>query len=734
MSARLARRLRRGEDTAMRGRYGFLPLFAALFLLLPFVSGADKPKKEMQDTTVREEARVTLIEVPVNVTDKDGQPVENLTADDFEVYDDGKKQTITGFDVLDERGTVVPPPAEDAPIHPAARRHFLILFDLSFGSPSGIVNARRAARDFVVNRMKDLDLAAVATYSIEHGLRLLVTFSGDRAQLAAAIDTLGFPTLAERKPDPLSLVITEPSQSNSSGFAYLTSAGSAVNQADSILQDALENMQVMRARSQRAMYRDRVIRLLDSFAKMARALDAVPGRKHILYLSEGFDSRELSGSTMEGGGATEAEWVLRGQSWKVDSDTRFGNSGLQQKMQGALALFNRSDCIIHAIDIGGLRAASDPAGSVYSTINGQEALFYFSDQTGGEFLKNGNDLGNSFDKLLERTGLIYVLAFQPVRIPENGKFHPIKVKVKGNYRVSHRTGYYEPKSQKTLSPIEKTLAQSAAITAALPRTDIPTWVLAAPLPARDGLSRVPVIVEIPGDRLLANHDSPSMNVDIFVYAIDRQGRTHDYLVQPIGIELSKAAAALAHGGIKYYGLLNLAPGDYTLRTLVRDNETGRFGVSVTPVKVPAGTEPLALPPLFLEEGRQWIMVKGKPRTGAEAAAEYPFAISGDSFVPTALAGIKNGEKTRVCLIAYNFPPEAEALGYNGRILGVDGQQHGKMDLKLLKASDAERESARKLLLEFRPSGLDPGRYALIVNLRDARTGKTSESSATFDVP
>ncbi len=218
----------------------------------------------------------------------------------------------------------------------------------------------------------------------------------------------------------------------------------------------------MVARSQRAIYRDRVGRLLDSFGKMARALDAVQGRKHILYLSEGFDSRELSGSTAEGGGAREAEWILRGQSWKVDSDIRFGNSGLQEKMKKDLELFNRSDCIIHAIDIGGLRAASDPAGSVYNTINGQEALFYFSDQTGGEFLRNSNDLSNSFDKLLERTGLIYILAFQPVRVPENGKFHPIKVRVKkGNYRVSHRTGYYEPKSQKTLSPIEKTLAQSA---------------------------------------------------------------------------------------------------------------------------------------------------------------------------------------------------------------------------------------------------------------------------------
>jgi VWFA-related protein len=356
----------------MRLRSRSLPLVLSLLVLIPLLAGADKPKKEPQETTVREEASATLIEVPVNVTDKDGRPVENLKAEDFEVYDDGKKQVITGFEVLDQRGTVVPAVAEDSPLNPAARRHFLILFDLSFGSPRGIVLARRAARDFVVNRMKDLDLAAVATYSVENGLRLLVTFSGDRAQLASAIDTLGFPTLADRRPDPLSLTITEPSQSNSTGFAYLNStnsAGTELSQADS--RRTLENMQVMRARSERAIYRDRVLRLLDSFGKMARALDAVQGRKHILFLSEGFDSRELSGSTAEGGGATEAEWVLRGQSWKVDSDIRFGNSDLQGKMKGALALFNRSDCIIHAIDIGGLRAMSDPAGSVTTPSTGR---------------------------------------------------------------------------------------------------------------------------------------------------------------------------------------------------------------------------------------------------------------------------------------------------------------------------------------------------------------------------
>ncbi len=708
-----------------------IAISAALLVSL-CVSVLAQKAQRTESPTVREEARVVVVEVPVNVVDRDGKPVENLKAEDFEVLDDGKAQTITGFEVLDQRRPLPPAAPGEAPINPAASRHFLIVFDLSFASAQGVVRARHSARDFVVSRMKELDTVAVATYSVETGFRLVVGFTGDRTQLAAAIDTLGLPNLVQRSADPLALLVTQPNQVGEGPFA--TVGGDPGSGLDAAMGEALENMQTMFEKSHRAIYRDRVSRMLESFAKLAVSLDSVPGRKHILYLSEGFDSRELSGATSANAGAKEAEWAIRGQTWKIDNDSRFGNTDLKSQMTRALALFNRSDCIIHSVDIGGLRTGvAMTAGD--APVNGQDSLFYMSEETGGQFLKNANDMGSSLDKLLDRTGLIYLLAFQPVRVPENGKFHALKVKVRNkSWQVSARSGYYEPKSQKTLTPIEKTLAQSAAVTAALPRTDIPAWVLAAPLPVAGGVSRVPVIVEVPGDRLLATHDGSKMNVDIFVYAIDRQGQTRDYLVQPIGIDLTRTEATLAKGGIKYYGALTLAPGDYTLRTLVRNNETGRFGVTITPVRVSAASEAVTLPPLFLEEGRQWIMIKGKARSDADAAAEYPFAIGGESFIPTALAGVKNGGTTQVCLIAYNFPGEATGLRYTGRVLGVDGQAHGRVELKLLKASDRERQGARKLLLEFHPTGLDPGRYALVVKLQDPGTGKSAETMSTFDVP
>src|SRR6266487_6072857 len=157
----------RSRSLILRSAAAFLLLLAAPFAALP----TDKPKPQ---ATVQEETRAVLVEVPVTVLDRAGKPVENLQLQDFEIFDDGKPQTITGFEVLDQRKSLPPPAAGEPPLNPAASRRFLLLFDLSFASARGVVSARKSARDFVVNRMKDLDTAAVATYSVETGVRLLV--------------------------------------------------------------------------------------------------------------------------------------------------------------------------------------------------------------------------------------------------------------------------------------------------------------------------------------------------------------------------------------------------------------------------------------------------------------------------------------------------------------------------------------------------------------------------------
>src|SRR5689334_25407656 len=87
-----------------------LALLLSVCTLLP-VMGQQKPADDKDDVV---KIRTNLVQVDAVVT-KDGKPVTNLTADDFEIYEDGKKQTITSFAFVSNvpNTTATPAPTRD---------------------------------------------------------------------------------------------------------------------------------------------------------------------------------------------------------------------------------------------------------------------------------------------------------------------------------------------------------------------------------------------------------------------------------------------------------------------------------------------------------------------------------------------------------------------------------------------------------------------------------------------
>src|ERR1700724_577698 len=97
---------------------------------------------------------------------RNGEPVNGLTAADFEVYDGRRKQKLTGFEVLDLAARQGP----GASIPPALRRHFPVLFALSFSEPKSVLKARQMVR-VMLPALHPSDLLAVATWSSSNGPR-----------------------------------------------------------------------------------------------------------------------------------------------------------------------------------------------------------------------------------------------------------------------------------------------------------------------------------------------------------------------------------------------------------------------------------------------------------------------------------------------------------------------------------------------------------------------------------
>lgn len=678
---------------------------------------------------VRETAEAVLVEVPVRVVDRDGNPVRNLRAEDFELWDDGRKQTIVGFDAIDlaEKTPVASGPAR---VHPAARRHFLLLFDFSFARPKAIVAARSAAKEFVLNAMGDRDLAAVATYSVEKGVNLLVTFTPDRVQLARAIETLGIAAPVDSA-DPLAFAFD---LRHWKGEGGQSPRGATEAQAAVMIETLQTIASISRARLDQYA-RSRVTRLTESFSNLAQALNAVAGRKDVIYLSEGFESRLLVGTRDSD---QERDWIVSGEQWKVDSDKRFGNSPLRARIEAMGGLFRRSDCVIHAVDIGGLR--SDPEASSLEAQPTENSLFEIASSTGGEVFRNDNDFHAQLARLITRTSLVYVLAFRPERTGNEGTFHDLKVKVRARgARVSARAGYYERKAFRSLSPLERSLAAADVVANEIPVADIPAQVLAVPFAAGEDSAAVPLLVEIPGEPLLVGQKGDRLTVEIYAYASDEENRLRDFFVQAVSVDLARNRQKLLEGGLKYCGELALPAGRYRLRVLVRSAETGRMGLTVLPLRVPkfAEREPYLLSPIFLRDPASGIFVRGPAKTaggkGSVGAGSPLFEVSGNDHHPAALLEIEKGQSSSVSLVAYNFGPAAQEdpLEIGAHVLAADGRPLGESSLRILGRQPVDASGRRVLLLGFTPEGLGPGRYSLRVFVRDTATGQAGHSSAQF---
>jgi len=100
-------------------------IFFLCGLLFPLIA-------QQEDQVIREEVKVTNVEVPVRVFFK-GKPMDNLTKPDFKLYEDGKLQEINGF-YLNKKKINVPHyglKAEEEKRKPVIPRYFALVFNLT---------------------------------------------------------------------------------------------------------------------------------------------------------------------------------------------------------------------------------------------------------------------------------------------------------------------------------------------------------------------------------------------------------------------------------------------------------------------------------------------------------------------------------------------------------------------------------------------------------------------------
>ena len=706
-------------------------LFSSLIVLAAGAAGIAAP------SAVQETSSVSLIEVPVTVLGKDDKPVRGLTAADFEVRDEGKLVKVESVDVSESPIGPGASAETKSPV-PAARHRFLLLFDLSYSTPSEILRVREAALDFVQKRIGPDDLVSVFTFSVDHGFNLVVNFTTDRQQLAWAVRTLGINVKNERSPDPLQLTASLAFGDNSS--ADSTNAGNkpgTVGGKDSEFEQNLRDLSTVYHHEDDAYRRGRVTKLLQSFGNLARALDSVEGRKHVILFSLGFDMRLLQGDAVDSQASMDqSESALHGSYWKVDSQQRFGNSGLQSSLNTVVDLFKRSDCVVHSVDLAGLKAQNDPTDP--SGGQGQDALYALSNGTGGELYKNANSFSEQLDRLLEQQSVTYVLTFAPRPTGHSGMFHALKVKVRrSGARVSARAGYFEPRPYASVTSAEKKLTAADIVASDIPTSGIRFGVVSTTFSSGRGAA-VPVLVQIPVEEIAPKAAGGKIPIEVYVYAFDAHGGISDFSSQLMTLDLAQVRSRLDAGGFLYYAELRLPPGDFRLKTLVRNGDSGASGLSVEPLHVPdySQKKPSLQPPLAVGSSTRGLLVRGHSvRSGTGYSELNPYLSGADAFLPEAAPSVAPEAALRFCLYADNFdsPQNAGKLRLEGEVVGQDGKLIGKATVALASRSRQDSSGRVSYLVDFKPESLPRGKYALRLLLQDPVSGTAGQATSPFEV-
>jgi len=529
------------------------------------------PASQASQQTPTFKTQVEFVEVDALVTDQQGNFVRDLTKNDFQVFEDGKRQTISTFSLVDipierfERPLFSPRPIErdvQSNERPFDGRVYVLILDDLHVAPQRTARVRTAARQFIEQRLGANDLMAV----IFTGGRSqdAQEFTSNKRLLLNAVDKFTGQKLE-------SAVITRNNE-------YFRQRDTGINGP---INDPDEQERVFKIRS-----------TLTSLRQVADWFGGVHGRrKTMLFFSEGIDY--------------DLTDIIRGVDQPQSSA-----STITADIQDAIAATARSNVSIYSIDPRGLTDGAEDAigvgqfadnddpvagrgigqGGLANELRvSQDSLRQLSDQSGGFAAVNRNDFSSAFERIVRDNSSYYVLAYYPPSDKRDGKFHRIEVRVvdRPGLIVRSRRGYNAPRG-KPASVNTKTggMPQDLfdAINSPLQVSGLTMRVFAAPFKGAQPNASVLVGLELLGRDLSLETNS---KVDISYMAVDTKAKIFGARTDSITMNLRPdTKTRVEQSGFRVLNRMELPPGRYQLRLAARDTTKATIGSVIYDLEVP----------------------------------------------------------------------------------------------------------------------------------------------------
>ena len=539
---------------------------------------------------------VSDVQVGVVVRDAKGGTVGGLRQQDFELYDNGKRQEITQFIVelatsvglsTQPQGTPAKAAAPTAPAAVAPRLVALFFDDRSLSS-SDLHDAQVAAEKFVRNGLRTGDEVGVFTASgtVTQG------YTADTGKLVAAIqavrpEPLGSPPGPCSNPPPTQYAMGPDAAyqiergdiqvaqlytcevhggppraafgRRSSGESAPDEPGDSEAEAEMVLGEA----------ELKGRY------ILASLESVVAQLASRPGQRIVVLISSGFFTASLEDEREE-----VAESALR--------------------VGVVISALDAKGLAPSAMDLSepnpGTNPGTLPSPGMESdllTDQGQEkngVMEAMARDTGGTFFHNDNDLAAGLREVAALPEVSYRLAFSPMDLKDNGRFHHLEVKVKepASYSVQTRQGYFAP--------------GGAVAKAQASREQFDQEVLAT-----GEIGQLPVALTATGARLDSGTTAALLSVRLSPKALlfgKVDGRYFDRLNMAVGLfgpgnkyvagkmaltEMNLTKATLAYldrTEINAKLVVQAPTGDYRMRIVVEDIRSGKVFANSRSIRIP----------------------------------------------------------------------------------------------------------------------------------------------------
>jgi VWFA-related protein len=567
-----------------------------------------------QEVTLRSGTSEILVDVVVR--DKKGRLVHGLGQDQFRVTENTQTQGVTSWREIRGAATTSGPAAAPAPAAspqevyvqtatPAdAALHLtrqLRLVSLVFDKlgDDGRKISRKAALDFLERDFGPNVYYAV--FYVDRYFKVVQTYTNNIVLLRQAVEraTSGTRNALIAETGGLELINEQTSSSVGAADALANQAPGAV--PSSINAGSLSDEQANAFTDKMLQLSDRLNRTdlgqvsIFSLWSIIKQLERLPGRKSVLYFSEGYSLpnelwMQFASLISAANRANVVVYALDPRGLMSASDTALAKQTLNQSVQMSYRMTRTQREVDPSRNF---RAGDFALDSVRA--DGQQVLRELAESTGGTLIANTNDLRPQLQKISEDFNTWYELTYHSSNPDYDGRFRAIQVSLPAHadYVVQARTGYYAlpPMEGQFVFPYEVPLLRALG-QAPLPRN---VDFLAAVIPYRQLLSgtvQSSLVFDLPLKSIQFSWDETSKTYVTHLSALALIKDEHGQIVAKLSRDVPLGEPKERLEGFKQGHFIltlpvDLAPGRYVVESVAADQLGNRFGARRASLFIPA---------------------------------------------------------------------------------------------------------------------------------------------------